>query len=372
VVRLITRLNIGGPARQALLLTKRLAPDFPTVLAAGRPGASEGELGDPAVDVIDVPFVRPPSPAMDLRAFGAVRQLLREVQPRIVHTHMAKAGAIGRLAALRVSERPRLVHTFHGHVLEGYFARPVQRAFVEAERWLAARTDVLVAVSPEIRDELVELKIAPESRFQVVPLGLDLDPYLRVTQPSGKLRAALGIGADVPLVGIVGRLVPVKDHSTMLAAMNLLPGVHLAVIGDGELRSRLEAEARQLGLHDRVHFTGWWEDVPVAMSDLDVIALSSRQEGTPVAMIEALATARPVVATDVGGVSHVVTDGLHGYLVPSGDPRTMADRLGDLLGAPGARARMGECGREAVRTKFGQERLVADIRELYQELTGAN
>jgi len=372
VVRLITRLNIGGPARQALLLTKRLAPDFPTVLAAGRPAASEGELRDPAVDVVGVPLVRPPSPAMDLRAFGAVRQLLREVQPRIVHTHMAKAGAIGRLAALRVSERPRLVHTFHGHVLEGYFARPVQRAFVEAERWLAARTDVLVAVSPEIRDELVELKIAPESRFQVVPLGLDLDPYLRVTQPSGKLRAALGIGADVPLVGIVGRLVPVKDHSTMLAAMNLLPGVHLAVIGDGELRSRLEAEVRQLGILDRVHFSGWWEDVPVAMSDLDVVALSSRQEGTPVAIIEALATARPVVATDVGGVSHVVTDGLHGYLVPPGDPQAMADRLGNLLGDPANRSRMGECGREAVRTRFGQERLVADIRVLYQELTGAN
>jgi len=367
-LRLITRLNIGGPARQALLLTRALAEDFPTLLAAGRPTEVEGELLDDSVALHRLPLVRQPDPVADLRAAHEIRRLLVGSSFKLVHTHMAKAGAVGRMVARTVTPRPRTVHTFHGHVLEGYFRPRVQAAFIEAERRLARTTDVLVAVSPEIRDELVDLGIGRPSQYRVVPLGLDLSPFLRVRQPSGQLRAQLGLGPEVPLVGIVGRLVPIKDHGTLLRSLASLDGVHLAVIGDGELRADLEQMARDLGIADRTHFTGWWGDVPAAVSDLDVVALSSLNEGTPVALIEALAGGRPVVATAVGGVPSVVVDGVNGILVPSRAVGPLADALERVLDDPGLRTRFGDEGRQSVAERFGQDRLVADIRGLYEEL----
>jgi glycosyltransferase involved in cell wall biosynthesis len=371
VLRLVTRLNVGGPARHALLLTRELSPEFPTVLAAGPTGAQEGELADPQVRVRNVPLLRQVSPAADARALAAVRRLLATSQPRLLHTHMAKAGAVGRLAARGVRPRPLAVHTFHGHVLDGYFSKPVERAFVAAERLLARGTDRLIAVSPQIRDQLLDLGVGRPSQYEVVPLGLELAPFLAVDGPSGSLRDRIGVAASTPLVGIVGRLVPIKDVSTMLAAMERLPGAHLAVVGDGELRPALEEEARRLGVAPRVHFTGWWDDVASAMGDLDIVALTSRNEGTPVSLIEALAAGRAVVGTTVGGVPFVVADGKSGHLVAPGDPAALAERIGRLLGDTRLRAEMGEWGRRDVRRRFGSERLVDDMRVLYTELLGS-
>lgn len=368
ILRLITRLNVGGPARQALLLSRALAPEYETTLGAGRPGAEEGELDHPAVTVVHVPLVRHIHPPSDGRALLAVRQLLAAQRPALLHTHMAKAGTIGRLAAIRSRFRPRTVHTFHGHVLDGYFGARVARAFTETERSLARRTDVLVAVSNEIRDQLLDLRIGRPSQYRVIPLGLDLESFLDVKQPSGQLRSRLGLGSDTPLIGVVGRLVPIKDHLTLLAAIKALPGVHLAVIGDGELRAPLEAASREMGLADRVHFTGWWMDMATAVSDLDVVALTSRNEGTPVALIEAAAARIPVVATDVGGVRAVVEHGVTGLLAPPADAPTVAAHIGLLLLDPAARLRMGQAGRERVRDRFGQGRLLDDVRALYAEL----
>ena len=369
VLRLLTRMNVGGPARHALVLTRGLDDDFPTVLAAGRPELAEGELTDPRVAVRSVPIVRALRPDADLRALRAVRRLITECGASLLHTHMAKAGSVGRAAALTFppGRRPRLVHTFHGHCLDGYFPPLRQRAFLEAERALARRTDVLIAVSPEIRDALVDLKVGRGSQYEVIPLGLDLDPYLAVAGPRGTLRSELGIAPAVPLVGIVGRLVPIKDHATLLEAIVRLPDAHLAVIGDGELREELELRTRELGLADRVHFTGWITDVADALADLDVVALSSRNEGTPLALIEALAAARPVVATDVGGVRHIVCDGDTGWLCPPGDPEALAHALGRSLGDPKAAARAA-AGRERMAERFGATRLVEEHRRLYREL----
>ena len=368
VVRLVTRLNVGGPARQALLLTRALADEFPTVLAAGRPAPAEGELSDPEVPVRFVPLTRAVRPLSDLAAMNAVSRLLRDTRAGLLHTHMAKAGTIGRLSAFRLATRPRTVHTFHGHVLEGYFSRPSQRAFVEIERWLARRTDVLLAVSPQIRDALLDLRIGHPSQFHIMPVGLDLTPFLAVDGPSTAFRAELGLGADVGLIGTVGRLVPIKDHTTLLRALEYLPSVHLAVVGDGELRRQLEAAAINRRLERRVHFVGWRHDLPSVLADLDAVVLTSRNEGTPVALIEALAACRPVVATDVGGVRHVVDDGRTGLLAPAGDDRAIAARLRDVLGDPSRAARMGRAGRAHVVACFGQGRLVDETRELYRSL----
>lgn len=381
VLLLLTRLNIGGPAGQALLLAKGLAPDFEALLAAGTPAAKEGELTDPEVRVHRVPLVRPVRPATDLRAFTVLRRLVNDAGPGLVHTHMAKAGTLGRLAVLSSgppAKRPRLVHTFHGHVLEGYFGGPQQSAFIALERLLARRTDVLVAVSPEVRDELVDLGVGKPAQYRVIPLGLDLAPFLAIgtggrsggNEAEGKLRAALGLGPDVPLAGIPGRLVPVKDHETLFSALATVPDVHLAVLGDGELRQTLEGMAHSLGIAGRTHFTGWWEDMPGALADLDVVVLSSRNEGTPVALIEALAAGRPVIATDVGGVRHVVQDSETGWLAPPGDPAALAELLRRVLEHRELAARLAAEGRRRVAQRFGQANMIASHVALYQELLG--
>lgn len=371
VLRLVTRLNIGGPARQALLLSRALNDDYPTVLAAGRPDPFEGELADPAVAVRRVPLTRAVRPQTDLAALAAVRRLLRSTGARLLHTHMAKAGTVGRLAAVQLPAAPRTVHTFHGHVLDGYFSRPVRQAFVTIERELARRTDVLVAVSPETRDALLALGIGRPGQFHVMPVGLDLAPYLAVGGPTGRFRAELGLDAGTPLVGSIGRLVPVKDHATLFRALGHLPGVHLAVVGDGELRAQLQAEAAGRDLAERVHFVGWRHDLAGVLADLDAVALTSLNEGTPTAVIEALAAARPVVATDVGGVRHVVSDAVTGLLAPARDDRTIALRLGDLLNDRARAVRLSQAGRQDVTARFGEGRLVRETRDLYASIIPA-
>jgi glycosyltransferase involved in cell wall biosynthesis len=365
VVRIITRLNIGGPARQALLLTEALRPEFSTVLAAGMPAPEEGELTDERVSVHRLPLVRRLELRTDPRAFLAARRLLVSERPRILHTHMAKAGAIGRGAALTMRKRPRLVHTFHGHVLDGYFRPAVERAFIATERFLAKRTDVLVAVSEEVREKLLSLGVGRPEQWRVIRLGLDLDPFLRATGRTGVLRASLGIGHDVPLLGVVGRLVPIKDQSSLFVSMERLPDAHLVVIGDGESRAALEGKARSGAAAERIHFTGWRHDLADSLRDLDVVALSSINEGTPVALIEALAAGVPVVATDVGGVAAVVDDPRLGVLVPPSDPVAMADGLRRVLSE---RSSIDREMRDRIGLRFGRERLLEEMRALYREL----
>ena len=367
VLRLITRLNIGGPARQALTLTHALRPDHDTLLGAGQPAAREGELSHPDVAVRRLPLVRPLRPFTDARALPSVRSLIQEHRADLVHTHMAKAGTVGRLAAASLRRRPKTVHTYHGHVLDGYFRPSAERAFIAVEQGLAHLTDVLIAISPQVRDSLLDLGIGSDDQYRVIPLGFDLEAHRAVDGPSGALRGRLGLHDDVPLIGCVGRLVPIKDHSTLLQAMSRIPEAHLAVLGDGELRGALEGEVAARGLEHRVHFVGWWTDIPSAMADMDVVALTSRNEGTPVSLIEAGACGRPVVATDVGGVRSVVADGESGLLVPPQDPEAMADALEQVLASSEMRSRFGADGRSRSKS-FEQDRLVEDIRSLYRDL----
>lgn len=369
VVRLITRLNIGGPARQALLLTRELAGTYPTLLVAGTAPTLEGELSDPAVPIVRVPLVRPLRPTTDVRALASIRSLLRRHRPALIHTHTAKAGTLGRLAGISLgSRRPPMVHTYHGHVLDGYFRPAVQRSFVEVERRLARHTELLIAVSPQTRDALLALGIGTPEQWRVVPLGLDLRRFTSAVETGGRLRARLGVGDDTPLVGAVGRLAPIKDLDVLLAAVARLPEVHVVLLGDGESRRLLEDRASQLGLTGRAHFVGWYRDVPGAMADLDVVALTSRNEGTPVAIIEALASATPVVATAVGGVGFVVADGVTGLLAPPQDPAAFAEQLRRVLDHRDEAGTMARAGQRDVMDRFGSSRLVSDISGIYREL----
>lgn len=375
VLRVITRLNVGGPARHVSILSRGLgAHGYRTELVSGHEARTEGYL-DPGVPVTTVDgLCRGGGPAANVRAARELRKLAEARRPAIVHTHTAKAGALGRWAARRAGVRA-VVHTFHGHVLSGYFPRPVSRLFVEIERRLAARTDVLLAVSERVRDELLDLGVGRPEQWRVVPVGLDLEPIASSRLEKPFARRFLDLPLRGPAVGIVGRLVPVKDHATFLDAAARIaaarPDATVVVAGDGELRASLERRAAGLGpLARRIRFLGWVHDLPSLYRALDVVVLSSTQEGTPVALIEAQAAARPVVATRVGGVAEVVRDGEGGVLVRSGDAVAMADAVLGLLADPDRAVAMGWMARRAVLPRFSAERLVRDMASLYDELLG--
>ena len=386
VARIITRLNIGGPSIQAIDLSRELAANgFDTRLIHGRLAAGEGDmtallpLGDTdRVYVEDL--VRPISPLRDLRAWWRIYQALREWRPDIVHTHMAKAGSIGRLAALAynatrgAADLARLIHTYHGHVFEGYFGSPATRVFLLVERWLAKRTDALIAISPEVRKDLLETYgVASREQLRLIPLGFNLNRLLSVTDVDReRARAALAVPAGAIVVTTVGRLTAIKQHTLFLEVAERLAResdrFHFLIVGDGELRAALEANAAALGLGARVRFLGWRGDLETIYGATDIFVLTSRNEGTPVALIEAMATGVASVSTDVGGVRDVVTGGELGRLVPFGDAAALAGAVAELAQAPRVRAEMGIAGRASVRERFHAARLINDISALYWQL----
>jgi glycosyltransferase involved in cell wall biosynthesis len=377
VLRIIARLNVGGPAIHAAILTERLAPArYESTLAAGAVEPTEGDYlalqGRTLPRLVPVRGLgREIRGAQDLAALAALVRLVRRLRPHIVHTHTAKAGTLGRLAAW-LCRVPVVVHTYHGHVLRGYFSPAKTRAFVAIERALSRVTDALVAVSPRVRAELLELGIGRADRFEVVPLGLDLEPFASADRRRGELRHELGLEAGTPLAGIVARLVPIKAHEVLLDAARRLGGrpvpPRVVIAGDGERRAELEAMAATDGLRGRVHFLGWRADLPRIYADLDVVVLCSRNEGSPVALIEAMAAGRPVVATRVGGVPDVVIDGESGLLVPEDDAPALAQAIARVLDDRELARRLGAAGRQRVVERFGAERLVRDIDALYARL----
>jgi glycosyltransferase involved in cell wall biosynthesis len=373
VLHVITRLNIGGPARYLLALMPELRErGFDTMIVFGTPEPDEGEiLPGPDEPTFKIASLRRPiDPAADQRAITELTRVANRYRPDLVHTHLAKAGALGRSVARRI-KAGGVVHTFHGHVLEGYFASPANSAFVIAERRLARRTDALVAVSDATRDDLLGLGIGKPEQWHVLPYGLDLAPLLELDPPSGEARGRLDLPADGPIVGIVGRLVPIKNHVLFLEMAERVsavrPDVLFVVAGDGELRAVLEAEAaRTLG--DRVRFLGWTTDLPTLYAALDIVVMTSLQEGTPVALIEALAAARPVVATEVGGVADVVEHGSNGLLAASGDAEGLAGAVLDLLADDGRRRAMGEAGRAAVAERHSAGHVADRTAGLYEAI----
>jgi glycosyltransferase involved in cell wall biosynthesis len=377
VVRVIARLNVGGPALHATLLSERLCPArYDSLLVTGRPGPAEGDYlvlrGKASPRVVVLPALgREIRGGADLLAFAGLVRLIRRVRPHIVHTHTAKAGTLGRLAA-RLLGVPVVVHTYHGHVFHGYFAPATTRVLLGIERWLGRRTERLLAVSETVRRELLALGIGTPERLTVMPLGLDLDPFVAAEAARGALRAELGVDRRALLCGIVARLVPIKAHELFLEAaatvVRRLPESAFLVIGEGERRAELEGLATRLGLARHVRFLGWRPDLDRIYADLDLAVLTSRNEGSPVSLIEAMAAARPVVATRVGGVPDLVEDGITGRLVPPGDAPALAAAIEALLRDPGARQAMGAAGRKRVVPAFGADRLLADMDRLYTEL----
>jgi glycosyltransferase involved in cell wall biosynthesis len=382
ILRIIARLNVGGPARHVVLLNAGLeARGHRTLLVHGSLDSGEASLEHLAQErrlrVASIGDLQRNLGAFsDLRAFISLCRLIRREQPDIVHTHTAKAGTLGRLATFAVHpfrrKRPLVVHTFHGHVFEGYFSTTTNILVRGVERTLARLTDIVVTISPRQRDDIVgRFGIATAAQTAVVPLGLDLDALLKLSPDAPDLRASLGIAHDDIVVGYAGRMVAVKDLETLLrafaGALAAAPTLRLILAGDGSERAHAERLAASLRIAGRTHFLGWTDDLPRFYATTDFCALSSLNEGTPVAAIEAMAAARPVVSTAVGGVPDVVDNGVTGVLVSARDVTAMSEAFLQLAGNRSLRQRMGAAGRARALTRYAHVRLVDDIERLYSQ-----
>jgi glycosyltransferase involved in cell wall biosynthesis len=377
VLRVISRLNTGGPARHVSILGSRLDPErFESLLAAGVVMEYEGDMSylpkELGAETVTVPTLRREvSLVDDIRSFFRLRRIIRDFRPDVVHTHASKGGALGRAAAW-LAGVPVLVHTFHGHVFRGYFGDGKTRMLIRVERSLAKRSSAIVTLSESQKKEITETyRIAPAEKVRVIPLGLDLDPFRGTERRSGTLRETIGAGPDAPLVVTVGRLVKIKDQRTFLRAakgiLDEIPDVRFAVVGDGEERAGLEEFCGELGISDAVTFTGWLKEMPGVYSDADVLALSSVNEGTPVSVIEAMASGCCVVATRAGGTVDVVRDGEDGLTVPVGDDAALTGSILKVLRDRELREKLGAAARESSK-RYDAARLVTDIENLYREL----
>jgi glycosyltransferase involved in cell wall biosynthesis len=421
IVRIIARLNVGGPARHVAWLTAGLArAGHESVLVAGTVPPGEDDMSYFAaaqgVEPIIIPEMSREISPKDAVTVWKLYRLFVRLRPDIVHTHTAKAGTVGRVAGLFykwltpsvLRGRPRacrFVHTYHGHVFHSYYGAAKTKLFLAVERALARlATDRVVVISPQQLEEINgRFGVGRAAQFRIVPLGLDAAVFAdsRARRRAARERFGLAQGdEETLLVGIVGRLPAIKNHRLFLEAAALLKGrlaarretgggaaprVRFAVVGDGHLRLDLETHACALGLADDVIFTGTLDDPENFYAALDIVALTSRNEGTPLTLIEAMASARAVVATAVGGVVDLI-GGVEaselrrpaawrvcgrGVQVEPGDAEAFSRALEHLAEHPGLRASMGERGRDFVERNYSKDRLVADVLRLYENLLEA-
>jgi glycosyltransferase involved in cell wall biosynthesis len=371
ILRVIARMNVGGPALQVTTLERRLDPErFETRLLAGDVGDDEVdfvELRAPGLPLTRVPGLgRSPRPGADVMALARIVREIREYRPDIVHTHTAKAGVLGRLGA-RIARVPTTIHTFHGHLLTGYFSPAVTRAVVGTERMLARRTTAVLAVGNQVRDDLLAAGIGRPGQFHVMPPGIELDPL----PPKAAARAELGLHEDAVVVAMVARLTAVKRPERFLEVVRILhrswPSAEWVVLGGGQLLEPLRSEAERSDLP--VRFLGWRPDVATLYSAADVIVLTSDNEGMPVSLIEAGLAGLPAVTTRVGSADEVVLHERTGLVVDR-DARAVAAGVHRLIADPGLRDRMARAARSHTRANFSADRLVDDTERLYLRLAG--
>jgi glycosyltransferase involved in cell wall biosynthesis len=389
VLRILNRLAVGGPVLSATYLTKYLAPEFETLLVVGEREDHE-KSADFLTTKLGIQYVtikgmsRSLDPLSDYGAYGDLKKLIKDFKPDIVHTHAAKPGAIGRLAASAMKV-PVIVHTFHGHVFHSYFNSVKTNFFINTERYLARKSSAIIAISDQQKKELVEdFKIAPKEKFRVIPLGLDLDAFATEQDAKRKaFRTEFELVDDEIAIGIIGRLVPIKNHYLFIKTIAHVLGntnkkVKAFIIGDGETRRDLENMAQQAGIAFTTEkssehpyplvFTSWRRDVDAINAGLDIVTLTSFNEGTPVSLIEAQAANKPIVSTRVGGIGDIVLEGETALLADVQDADAFANHVLRLVQDEGLRRTLGRTGRQHVIGRFSYQRLMRDMSALYYEL----
>jgi glycosyltransferase involved in cell wall biosynthesis len=389
ILRIINRLNLGGPTFNVSYLTKYMAPEYETMLVSGMKDESEESsefiVNDLGLTPVYIPEMRREiNFIQDRIAYQKIKKLIQEFKPDIVHTHAAKAGAIGRLAA-KSCKVPIIIHTFHGHVFHSYFSPSKTKIYVEIEKYLAKTSTCIIAISESQKIELSKtFNICTPEKIEIVKLGFDLLKF-QENQPEKRtsFRARYNIDADEIVIGIVGRLVPVKNHFFFLEVLKAVftittKKVRAFIIGDGELREKIAQYAKELGLDSvdanmenrkaQLTFTSWIKEVDFVYAGLDIVALTSLNEGTPVSLIEAQAANKPVVSTRVGGVENIVLHNHTGLLSENGGKETFVKNIVQLIENEEFRKALSQGGWRHVKEQFHYERLVKEMRLLYDRL----
>lgn len=391
ILRIINRLNLGGPTYNVAYLTKYLDSKYETMLLAGMKDETEAssefilnKLGVTPVYVSEMR--RSINPLDDLRSYQKIKAVIKNFKPDIVHTHAAKSGALGRLAAHHCKV-PVIVHTFHGHVFHSYFHPAKTRVFIEIERYLAGISTGIIAISNLQKKELsTNFKVCAENKITVIPLGFELDKFQTDYDKKRKaFRLKYKVADDEIAVGIIGRLVPVKNHPLFLKAIKKIferttKKVKAFIIGDGEEKEHIQKMAQDLSIpyalpdsdfNQFLIFTSWLTQIDEVMAGLDVVAMTSFNEGTPVSLIEAQASNKPIVSTAVGGIEDIVIAGKTALLSPNNEVEPFAEHLLRLIEHDALRHSFGNQGYEFVKEKFGFKRLVEDTGEFYDKLLSA-
>ena len=381
VLRIINRFNIGGPTYNATFLTAFMGADYETLLVGGLPDKDESDslyiLEKYEVEPLLIEeMVREPNISSDRKAYLRLKQIIKDFQPDIVHTHASKAGALGRRAAISCKV-PIIVHTFHGHVFHSYFGKVKTQIFKTIERNLAKKSSAIIAISDMQKLEISGIhKVVKSEKIQVIPLGFDLLPFRekRISERTNT-RAKFKIEPATVAIAIVGRLAPIKNHDFFLDVLELLlprleQKVAFFIVGDGSERSSIEIRVEQInGKFDNcVTMTSWIEDIGAFNAGMDIICLTSKNEGTPVSLIEAQAAGIPVISTDVGGVRDIILEGETGYIVPVNERELYAEKLMDLIQNEKKREKMSQNGWNHVEEKFHYRTLVKNMDELYRQL----
>ena len=387
ILRILNRFNLGGPTYNAAYLSKYMPSEFETLLIGGQKAESEASslhiTEDLGLDPIVIPtMLRELNPKKDYESYLKIKEIIADFKPDIVHTHASKAGALGRLAAIN-SDVPHLVHTFHGHVFHGYFNPVKTKMYKTVERYLAKKTDRIVTISNIQKTELgVEHRICPLDKIEVIPLGFDLNRF-QVNQEENRntFRIKYQLKEDTVAIGIIGRLVPIKNHELFLKGIQFIKKnskikIQAFIIGDGESRNTIEEQAKKLGLSfDNkantgvdILFTSWIKKVDAALSGLDLVALTSLNEGTPVSLIEAQAAEKAIVTTNVGGIENVVLPNKSALLSEIDDENGFCKNLIKLVDDSIMRMEFSKAGKDFVFNNFHYNRLVKDTSELYHKI----
>ena len=381
VLRIINRFNIGGPTYNATFLTAFLGDDYETMLVGGLPDKGESDslyiLDKYGVKpVLIEEMVREPNPISDRKAYKKLKQIIKEFKPDIVHTHASKAGALGRKAAYACGV-PIVVHTFHGHVFHSYFGRIKTGIIKTIERKLAKRTDAIVAISEIQKNELTEIhRICSKEKVTVIPLGFDLQPFQDSKLTSrGTTKKKYGIHSDEIAIAIIGRLAPIKNHDYFLDVMEGVLektsfSIKCFIVGDGSERRLIEKRVEKINAkhNNSIFLTSWISNIGEFNAGMDLICLTSKNEGTPVSLIEAQACGIPVITTEVGGVRDIVVEGETGFIVPIENKNLFIERVVSLVENENKRLIMSQNGWNHVREKFSYETLVKNMDELYRSL----
>ena len=391
VLRIINRFNLGGPTFNAALLTKYMQPDYETMLVGGKEEDSE-ESSKHILDNLGIEATlveamqRDVGLKNDRTAYKEVLKMMRDFKPDIVHTHASKAGAIGRSAGIAYG-KAKLVHTFHGHVFHSYFSKAKTQLYLNIERALALKTDRIIAISQRQKIELAKkYRICPAKKIEVIPLGFDLEKFNQDRQEKrNSFRKTYHLKENEIAVGIIGRLVPIKNHNLFLrsfarAIKKTDKKVKAFIVGDGseqgaliELCKSLELSLyckgdNESSLDAQVIFTSWIKDIDWVNAGIDIVALSSLNEGTPVSLIEAQASKKPIITTKVGGVTNVVQPNKTALVVPNDDMKQFEKKLLSLIQNDKLRQQMSEDGWKHVSEKYHYKRLVKDMKQLYHDL----